>query len=132
MWNAAFYLGKRKEDAKEGVSVTTATVIELLSPLQGLNHRIHMDNYYTSVPLFQKLEQLFIWCTGTVRANRKGLDKEVCIKRTEHALLKKNPGYHRFSSYGSMSFVGWFDNSPCMSFQTVTPLTPAVRKTWLL
>jgi Transposase IS4 len=47
--------------------------------LKGLNHHINMDNYYTSIPLFQKLEQMFIWCTGTVRVNRKGLDKEVCI-----------------------------------------------------
>ena len=72
MWNAAFYLGKRKEDAEDDVSVTTATVIELLSPLQGLNHRIYMDNHYTSIrnPLFQKLAQLFIWCTGQGQQER--------------------------------------------------------------
>ena len=81
LWNAMFYVGKRKEEGEEDVSVTSATVVQLLTPLQGLNHRVHMDNYYTSIPLFQKLAELLIWCTGTVRVNRRGLDKEVCINK---------------------------------------------------
>ena len=54
------YIGKCKEEGEEDVSVTSATVVQLLTPLQGLNHHVHMDNYYTSISLFQKLAELLI------------------------------------------------------------------------
>jgi Transposase IS4 len=136
LWNAMFYLGKRKEESNQDVSVTTETVINLLTPLQGKNHRVHMDNYYTSIPLFQQLAALSIWCTGTVRVNRKGLDKQVCIKKSEESELKKKPGYHRFSSHGSMSFTSWFDKRPVHVLSNCYPPNPtgdehqAIVKRW--
>jgi hypothetical protein len=54
----------------------------------------------------------------------------------EHAQLKKNPGFHRFSSYGSMCFVGWFDKRPVHVLSNCYPPTPseeehlAVVKRW--
>jgi hypothetical protein len=92
LWNAMFYLGKRKEESNQDISVTTETVINNLTPLQGKNHRVHMDNYYTSIefPLFQQLAALSIWCTGTVRVNRKGVDKQVCIKKSKESVNKRD------------------------------------------
>ena len=116
LWNAAFYVGRRKDEdctpSAQDYSVTTETVLKLMEPLQGKNHRVHMDNYYTSIPLFRELEKLCIWSTGTVRVNRKGLDKEIAIKKSEQSKLKKTPGYCRFSSDGALTFCAWFDKRP--------------------
>jgi hypothetical protein len=113
LWNAIFYLGKRINGyAKKEESSTLQTVIELCAPLQGLNHRIYMDNWYSSIPLFYALAKLQIWSTGTVRTNRKGLDKQVTIKKSEEKQLKKNPGTTRYSSYGSLVYAAWFDKRP--------------------
>lgn len=44
--------------------------------------------------------------------NRKGLCKEVTIKKAEETALKKTPGYCRYSTYGSLVYVAWFDKRP--------------------
>ena len=37
-----------------------------------------MDNYYTSVALFEEMEERKTLACGTVRSNRKGLPNEIC------------------------------------------------------
>jgi hypothetical protein len=49
---------------------------------------------------------------------QKGLDKEVCIKKTEETQLKKNPKFCRFSSCGALTFfLRGSTNAQCMSCQ---------------
>lgn len=113
LWNFVFYLGKRQEnDSKEDRSVTHTTVVSLLQPLHDRHHIVHMDNYYTSIPLFLELEKIGMYSTGTVRSNRRGLCKHVTIKKGEETQLKKNPGYSRFASSGSLVYCAWFDKRP--------------------
>jgi hypothetical protein len=114
LWNAVFYLGKQVEFGKDDkeTSTTFRTVMELLNPLQGLHHHVHMDNYYTSIPLFDELSTRQIWSTGTIRTNRKGLDKAVTIKKAEERQLAKQPGYCRFSSRGDLVYCAWYDKRP--------------------
>jgi Transposase IS4 len=69
-----------------------ATVLNLLELLSGKNHRVYMGNYYTSIPLFSKLLRMDIFSTGTIRTNRKGLDKYVTMKKEEERHLKKKTG----------------------------------------
>lgn len=112
MWNAAFYLGKRSEEKEVDKSITQKTVLKLLEPLSGFHHKAYFDNYYTSIPLLVALQKMCIYCTGTIRVNRKGLDKRITIKKAEETSLKKTPGYCRYSSYGSWVFAAWFDKRP--------------------
>lgn len=99
----------KSEETDPSVSVTHETVVNLLTPLEGKNHRVYMDNYYTGIPLFNDLENMDIYATGTVRTNRKGLDKRVTMKKTEEKELKKKPGTTRYSSYGALVYAAWFD-----------------------
>ena len=46
------------------------------------NHRLYVDNYYTSIPLCEKMLEKKIYVTGTVRANRKGLPPLINKKQT--------------------------------------------------
>jgi Transposase IS4 len=109
-----FYVGKQhgENDPTVDTSVTHNTVMGLLKPLHDRNHIVHMDNYYTSIPLFMDLEKIGIYSTGTVRTNRKGLCKEVTIKKGEETQLKKKPGYCRFASSGNLVYIAWFDKRP--------------------
>jgi Transposase IS4 len=112
LWNAMFYCGKSRnvtEDDREtaaDISVTAQTVIDLMRPLQGLNHHVHMDNYYSSVSLFDQLAKMGIRSTGTIRTNRKNLDKQVTITKKEEKGLE--PGFSRYSSRGALCFLSWF------------------------
>ena len=84
LFNSVVYLGKRPEDEKESQAEgpkTQQAVISLVTPLEGKKHRLFMDNYYTSIPLFAALSKMLIWATGTIRVNRKGLCREVIIKK---------------------------------------------------
>ena len=114
LWNAAWYLGKMDEsEAKQAeTSATHRAVIQILSPLAHKNHILHMDNFYTSIPLLNQLLQMGIMGCGTIRANRKGLCPEVCMKKSEESQLKKNPGTIRYASCGSLCFMSWFAKRP--------------------
>ena len=109
LFNAMFYVGKCEDDSNKEASVTHQTVVKLMQPLAGKNHRVYMDNYYTGIPLFRELEKMDILSTGTVRTNRKGLDKAVTMKKSEEKQLKKKPGTTRYSSNGNLVYAAWFD-----------------------
>ena len=94
LFNAMFYVGKCEDDSNKEASVTHQTVVKLMQPLAGKNHGVYMDNYYTGIPLFRELEKMDILSTGTVRTNRKGLDKAVTMKKSEEKQLKKNLVQH--------------------------------------
>jgi Transposase IS4 len=110
LWNASIYAGKteEKDAAAKEISATHSLVVALLEPLAGLRHIVHMDNWFSSIPLFNELAKMDILSCGTIRTNRKGLDPAVTMKKSEESLLKKNPGTIRFSSYGSLCFMSWF------------------------
>ena len=114
LWNAAFYLGKTEEpdaNAKE-TSATTKAVLHILEPLAHKNHIVHMDNFYTSIPLFSALWKMGIQACGTVRTNRKGLCPQVAIKKSEESSFKKQPGMIRWASRGALCFIAWFAKRP--------------------
>lgn len=48
------------------------SVLNLCHALHGKNHKLFMDNLFTSLPLIRQLRSLGIWVIGTVRMNRIG------------------------------------------------------------
>jgi hypothetical protein len=114
-FHGEFYIGKREEvdAAVKNMSIMVQTVCRLLRPLQGFNHRVYMDNFYTSIPVFTQLARMLIWSTGTIRTNRKYLDKEVTIKKADELRIKKLPlGFQRYSSSGPLLYLAWYDKRP--------------------
>ena len=93
LWNACIYVGRNDDEVQvKDIGATHSMVRNLLQPLSSKNHIVHMDNWFTSVPLVNDLATLGIWSCGTVRVNRKGLCQEVTMKKKEETMLKKNPG----------------------------------------
>jgi hypothetical protein len=56
-----------------GGNLAQRVVLKLMDGLENEGRTVVMDNYFTSIELFQKLHVRGIYATGTVRANRIGL-----------------------------------------------------------
>jgi len=108
-WVASVGMTTDGDYVDKATSITQTTVVQLLEPLSGKNPQVYMNNYYTSLPLFSHLLRIQIFATGTVRTNRKGLDKTLTMKKEEERQLKKNLGTTWFSSYGSLVYAAWFN-----------------------
>lgn len=67
-------------------------VLKLMQGKLGNGHSLYMDNFYNSVPLAKKLLSNRTYCTGTLRASRKFVPKEV--KETR---LKKSETIERYA-----------------------------------
>jgi hypothetical protein len=60
------YLGKQRQGATGGVTATHGTVLHLVRRVEGVGHKLYMDNYFSSPSLFKDLHQRKINCCGTV------------------------------------------------------------------
>jgi hypothetical protein len=67
------YLGKQRQHATAHITATHRTVLQVIQRVEGLGHKIFMDNYFTSPALFGDLFQLKINACGTVRHDRRGM-----------------------------------------------------------
>ncbi|PNF22859.1 hypothetical protein B7P43_G16576, partial [Cryptotermes secundus] len=67
------YLGKDRTRADRDVTATHATFRDLCRRIEGVGHKLYMDNFSSSPYLFDELLTKNITCCGTVGPNRKGL-----------------------------------------------------------
>ena len=69
-------------------------VRDLTATLEGDNHEVYMDNFFSSVNLFEERLQKSVLCCGTLRTNRKGCPevlkgKKVVRKQGETKTMQK-------------------------------------------
>jgi len=75
LYNTEVYVGKTnvaKEltDQEKAIGKTGQIVMRLMAPILDKGHRLFVDNWYTSVPLFRLLRDRSTPACGTVRKNR--------------------------------------------------------------
>ena len=63
------YTGKKGDTAEVGLGGNV--VIRLTRDLVGKNYHLYMDNFFSSVSLYKSLLLDKIYCTGTLRSNRR-------------------------------------------------------------
>jgi len=73
------YSGQGK-DTSNVFTHTEYVVVKLMESLTDCGRSLYMDNYYNSVKLAHTLLAKGTYCTGTLRANRKGHPKEITSK----------------------------------------------------
>ncbi|KAJ8967170.1 hypothetical protein NQ314_003059 [Rhamnusium bicolor] len=73
--NMSVYTGSL--DSAGGKGHTKKVVLGLMENHLNCGHSIFMDNFYVSVGLAKELLRKKIYCTGTLRGNRKGNPKEI-------------------------------------------------------
>lgn len=104
-------------------------VLRLCHDISGKNHKVFCDNYFTSIPLIDKLKDEKIYVVGTIRQNRiKDADKKLkCSK----VLLKEGRGSVSVTtSENNITVTRWVDRSVVhviSSFAGVEPMDKAKR-----
>ncbi|PNF43126.1 hypothetical protein B7P43_G18025 [Cryptotermes secundus] len=98
------YLGKDRTRADRDVTATHATVRDLCRRIEGVGHKLYMDNFFSSPDLFDELMTKKITCCGTVRPNRKGLPDD--FRRRQFRLRK---GDIRVRVRQNMTALVWKD-----------------------
>ena len=78
-----YYTGAANDPERKGVA--SRVVKDLLQRYEGKNHLLYVDNFYSSTTLFIDLLQKGIYCTGTVRTNRKGFPSALIPPQQIHA-----------------------------------------------
>ena len=97
---SGYVLGNKVYTGKEANVVQKdlgkRAVMSLMEPLLDKGYYVFMDNYYTSVGLFEELEGRKTLACGTVRSNRLGLPKDICdLKAKEVKSLKRGESLYR-------------------------------------
>ena len=80
-------------------------VMKLSEAISGQHHQVYCDNYFTSIPLLQKLLAQDTYACGTIRTNRKMYPKQMC---EEAKRLRR--GEFLFRQSGNIVAVAWKDN----------------------
>lgn len=104
IYNFDIYTGKDTHtDSNKG---TDLVVMNLLTPLKTTDYNLYMDAFFTSVPLFDKLNEKGYGVTGVIKSNRKHLPKELSL------VGKKDKGKIVSFRRGNMLCFNFIDNKP--------------------
>ena len=71
------YLGKQKQHATAQITATHGMVLQLIRRVDGMCHKIFMDNYFTSPALFDDLFQRTLSACGRFRPDRRGMPRDI-------------------------------------------------------
>jgi len=120
---SGYVLGSKVYTGKEAGIVQKdlgrQAVMFLMESFLDKGYYLFMDNYYTSVGLFEELEER----TGTVRSNRVGVPSETCnLKPRQVKQLKR--GESLYQQKGTLTCVTWH-NRKVVSILAIIPTSKA-------
>jgi len=98
------YLGRDSQSATDDMTATHAIVRLLTSRVEGVGHKLFMDNFFSSPRLFDDLNRRKINSCGTVRPNRKDMPRDLGTKQ-----LKLTRGDVRVRTRGGLTALVWKD-----------------------
>jgi len=76
MYDIKLYLGKDSRSATDDMTATHATVRHFTCRVEGLGHKLFMDNFFSSPRLFDDLLRRKIHSCGTLRPKRKDMPSD--------------------------------------------------------
>ena len=110
------YLGRGSHSATDDMTATHATVRHLTSRVQGLGHKIFMDNFFSSPRLFDDLDRRKINSCGTVRPNRRDMPSDFGPKQ-----LKLKRADVRVMTRGGLTALVWKDRREVCMLTNMDP-----------
>ena len=72
-YDISMYLGKQRQHATAQITAMHRTVLQVIQRVEGMGHKIFVENYFTSPTLFDDLFQRKINACGTVHHDRRGM-----------------------------------------------------------
>jgi hypothetical protein len=70
-YNMTVYLGKDRKCVTPSMIATHATVTGFIAKNEHVGHKLYVDNFFSSLALFDDLHTKTVNCCGTIRPNRK-------------------------------------------------------------
>lgn len=94
IWDLFIYIGDQTvfDDNLKDLAYGEKTILQLIKPLLNKGYILTMDNYFSGLPLFNKLFDNYTEAIGTLRSNRKGIPQEMVEKK-----LKAGESFHLYS-----------------------------------
>ena len=119
------YTGRQGSTTEVGLGGNVVT--RLTRDLVGQHYCVYMDNFFTSIPLFQRLLDDGIYATGTMRTNRKKFPGDL-LSVAKKGLASR--GDMEFRQDGNMVVTVWQDTKPVtiMSTQHDPDVTATVKR----
>jgi len=77
IYDVSMYLGKQQQHATAHITAMHRAVLQVFQRAEGLGHKIYLQNYFTTLPLFSDLFQQKINACGTVRHDRHGMPQDI-------------------------------------------------------
>ena len=120
------YTGRKDGVVEKGLGGSVVT--RLTRDLVGKSYHIYMDNFFSSVSLYRDLLSEMIYCTGTLRSNRRNFPpdlKDVAKRGLAHR------GALKFRQDGNVSVCVWQDTRPVTfmsSYHSPAHTTSVARK----
>ena len=112
-----------KEQGVQQKDLGRRVVMDLMEKFLDKGYVLFMDNYYSSVPLFQELSSRGTLACGTVRSNRKGLPTDITNPGSGE-VKGLNRGESLYRQKGAITCVGWKDRKMVYKLST-TPVDPS-------
>lgn len=103
-YDMSVYLGKQKQLANEDITAIQGTVFQLVRKVEGVGHKLYMDDYFSSPQLFDTLLKRKINSCGTVSYNRREMPHDI---RPNYIKLKRGDIITRVR--GNLSAIRWKD-----------------------
>ena len=119
--NSKIFTGRENNEVQRDLG--RKVVLSVFQPYLDKGFYAFMDNYYTSVALFEELEDRKTLACGTVRSNRIGLPKEICGLK-EKCVKELERGESLYRQKGRLTCVTWRDRKP-VSFLATIPTSEA-------
>ena len=112
------YTGREGGRPEQGLAARV--VRDLTTTLEGDNHEVYMDNFFSSVNLFEERLKKSVLCCGTLRTNRKG-----CPEVLKGKKVVRKQGETKTMQKGRLTAYAWFDKKPITFLSTCVDPTEA-------
>jgi hypothetical protein len=88
-------LGKGREHMAQHLTATLVTLTELTRKIEGCNHKLYVDNFFSAPHLSGDLTKKQIYCCGEVRWNRWGREQDIGPKKIKAKQVVYSHKYQR-------------------------------------
>jgi len=120
VYNFDVYLGNfSKEEGNVEHNLARRVVKQLVSLIENKFHHLYMVNFYCDLYLFLELERKQILACGTIRANRKGLPKDIVLTKAMERRMDR--GDYVWRSHGNLVAMAWYDRRTVYLISTIHP-----------
>lgn len=118
------------EKNEENTKIAGLT-LKLLEGFDNRGFHIYMDSYYSSVNLFENLQNLGIAATGTIGTNRKGLPKKSLSKAKKNLELHDANFWKLCKEKNELILCQWMDKNPVLVISNYANNNWEKTKRWM-